>query len=203
MHDGLDALETIARVDPDLVILDVMLPGLDGMSICRALRARSDVPIMMLTARVDGIDRVTGLDQGADDYVCKPFHPPEVVSRVRAILRRAPRGLSPAPAARADVLEYGGVRLDLGRHRCEVGEEAVELTRVELRLLQTLMTRPGQVYSRDALMARAYEDARVVSHRTVDSHIKNLRQKLDQGGAPDGFIRSIYGVGYALEDDEA
>lgn len=141
VHDGLEALDVIERVQPDLVLLDVMLPGMDGLSICRTLRALSEVGILMLTARVDDIDRVAGLDQ-----------------------------------------------------------VAVDLTRVELRLLKTLMGRPGQVYSRDVLMENAYEDARVVSHRTVDSHIKNLRQKLRSAGAPEGFIRSVYGVGYAIED---
>ena len=196
VHDGLEALGVIERVQPDLVVLDVMLPGMDGLSLCRTLRNRSEVGILMLTARVDDIDRVAGLDQGADDYVCKPFHPPEVDARGRAILRRARRGTEEP----GESMTHENVRIDLGRHRCEVDGESVDLTRVELRLLQTLMTRPGQVYSRDALMQQAYEDERVVSHRTVDSHIKNLRQKLRSAGAPEGFIRSVYGVGYALED---
>jgi two-component system response regulator BaeR len=173
---------------PDLVLLDIMLPGEDGLSVCRALRGFSTLPIILVTARVDEIDRLLGLELGADDYVCKPFSPREVVARVRALLRRA----HPAHAALPVPIE-----LDEERFEARVLGRPLTLTPVEFRLLRRLAAQPGRVFSRQQLIDAAYRDHRVVSDRTVDSHIKNLRRKLADIGADP--IGSVYGVGYRLE----
>lgn len=197
LHDGTHAVETILSAEPSLVILDLMLPGYDGLSICRDVRRRSDVPIIMVTARVDDIDRLLGLELGADDYVCKPFNPREVVARVKAILRRVEVQRQVATDAPTRVLTYRGIELDLDRLQCRREGERVELTPVETRLLGTFLEHPGFVYSRDRLMSACYDDHRVVSDRTIDSHVKNLRRKLGSGDAE--YIHSVYGVGYKLE----
>lgn len=196
LESGANAVEIITRDAPDFIILDVMLPGKDGLTICREVRKFSNVPILMLTARVDEIDRLLGLELGADDYVCKPFSPREVIARMRTILRRVTSAPSEPSGA---LLCYGAVTVDPERHRCEVDGKPVELTPVELRILTLLLTRPGRVYPRDTIIHFAYDDHRVVSDRTIDSHIKNLRRKLEDHGADPEIIRSIYGVGYKLE----
>jgi two-component system response regulator BaeR len=176
---------------PALVLLDLMLPGRDGLSVCREIRAFSNVPIIMATARVEEIDRLLGLELGADDYVCKPYSPREVVARVKAVLRRAAPAGSPAT---------GLLKLDEGslRVRAAVGE--VELTAVEFALLATLYAAPGRIYPRERLMERIYRDHRIVSDRTIDSHVKKLRRKL-AGLAPGReLIHSVYGVGYRYEE---
>jgi two-component system response regulator BaeR len=177
---------------PDLILLDLMLPGRDGMEVCRDLRRFSNLPIIMTTARVEEIDRLLGLELGADDYVCKPYSPREVVARVKAVLRR----FDPQPAEHAD---RGGVRVDMEAFEAWCGNQRLDLTPVELRLLNTLLTRPGRVFSRNQLMDQLYSDHRVVTDRTVDSHIKNLRRKLDHCLPGRELIRSVYGVGYKLE----
>lgn len=181
MDNGLEVVPTVRAQEPDLILLDLMLPGCDGLEVCRELRTFSDVPIIMVTARVEEIDRLLGLDLGADDYICKPFSPREVVARARAILRRRPL------AARTEQ----GLSLD----------ESIELdlTPVEFRLLSCLAASPGRVFSRDQLLDRLYDDHRVVTDRTVDSHVKNLRRKLEQIDPEQSLIHSIYGVGYKLE----
>ena len=189
IDDGARAMAALHERQPDLLILDLMLPGRDGLSICRELRTFSQVPVMMVTARVDEIDRLLGLELGADDYICKPYSPREVVARVKAILRRS--GLT-AQTTR--------LSLDCATYRASYNGVALELTPVEFRLLQALHARPGQVLSRDQLMNHLYEDHRVVTDRTVDSHVKNLRRKLQQIRPDRDPIRSIYGVGYCLED---
>ena len=202
-HHGNEALETIAANDPALVILDLMLPGIDGLTICRELRKVSQVPIIMLTARVDEIDRLTGLESGADDYVCKPFLPRELVARVKAILRRS------APQQNVEhqqetVESYKMLALNINQFQCYFYEQLVALTPVEFRIAQTLISFPGKVYSREELIDRCYPDGRIVSDRTVDSHIKNLRKKLaaiqSTAGTEDDpeFIQSVYGVGYKV-----
>jgi len=194
VDDGAAVAEAIARAAPDLVILDVMLPHKDGMTLCRELRQHSDVPVVMLTARVEEIDRLLGLELGADDYICKPFSPREVVARVKAILRRT--GNSAAADARAPRIE-----IDEPRMRVSVDGQRVELTRVEFKLLQTLLRHPGRVYRRDELLDLIYDDYREVSDRTIDSHVKNLRRKLETV-LPDGdLIHAVYGVGYKIEVD--
>ena len=174
----------------DLVILDVMVPGKDGIEICRELRQLSDVPIMMLTARTDEIDRLIALELGADDYVCKPFSPREVVARIRNILRR---GRVPP----SDRLSYAELELDQTSHSVSVNGQNMELTPVEFRLLALLLKSPGRVFNRELLIEAAYTDGRIVSGRTIDSHIKNLRNKLSSFGVT--RIHSVYGIGYKLE----
>ena len=195
LHDGSEAVETIKALDPALVILDLMLPGKDGLSICRELRQFSNVPILMLTARVDEIDRLLGLEIGADDYVCKPFLPREVVARVKSILRR----VGQVAVQTQETLQYRGIALSLDRFQCQVDGTVLDLTPVEFRMLQTLIGQPGRVYSRDSLMRSSYPDDRIVSDRTIDSHIKNLRKKLADVLDSGEVIHSIYGVGYKIE----
>lgn len=179
--------------DPDVVLLDLMLPGKDGLSVCRELRAHTNVPIVMVTARVDEIDRLLGLELGADDYICKPFSPREVVARVNALLRRIEMQRA-HPAA-----PYRGLAIDEQRFSASIEGRALALTPVEFRLLSMLASQPGRVFSRDQLMNNIYRDGRVVSDRTVDSHVKNLRAKIGSAIGSDDMIRSIYGVGYKLE----
>jgi two-component system response regulator BaeR len=182
--DGRDVVSWVRANAPDLILLDLMLPGRDGLEICRELRTFTDVPIVMVTAKVEEIDRLVGLDLGADDYVCKPFSIRELVARVRAILRRprsAPTGLS------------------VDEHRATLDGKELDLTPVELRLLRTLASSPGRVFPRERLLERLYEDHRVVTDRTVDAHVKNLRRKLEEARPGEELVRSIYGVGYKLE----
>lgn len=196
VNDGTNAVETIKASDPVFVILDLMLPGKDGLSICKEVRQFSTVPILMLTARVDEIDRLLGLEIGADDYVCKPFMPREVVARVRAILRRMQQ---PAAVTTNDKIEYRGIVLSPERFQCRIGEREVDLTPVEFRMLQALISQPGRVYSRESLMRSSYSDDRIVSDRTIDSHIKNLRKKISDAAGDEEIIHSIYGMGYKIE----
>ena len=194
VNDGNEALATIAATTPALVVLDLMLPGKDGLEICRELRARNDglakTPVLMLTARVEEVDRLVGLESGADDYVCKPFSPREVVARVQAILRRVD---GPGPA------DKDGLQLDEGRLLVSWRSRDVEVTTVEFRLLKALRDANGKILSRDALIDAAYEDRRVVSDRTMDSHIKKLRRKLRELDPETEFIHSVYGAGYRYE----
>lgn len=172
---------------PDLVLLDLMLPGMDGLEVCKQIRRHSQVPIIMVTARVEEIDRLLGLELGADDYICKPFSPREVVARVRAVLRR---GVTAGPAPRS------GLEIDPERFRASLNGQLLVLTPVEFALLRTLSEQPGRVFSRDSLMNDMYSDYRVVNDRAVDTHIKNLRKKLAELESGTEFIESIYGVGY-------
>lgn len=186
-----DEVEARVRAQPpDLIVLDLMLPGLDGLSVCRALRRFSDVPILMLTARVEEVDRLIGLEAGADDYVCKPFSPREVVARVKVILRR-PRVTVAAPSA--------GLQLDRAAMTASVNGELLDLTPLEWRLLAVLAAAPGRVFSRDQLLDHLHDDQRAISDRAVDSHIKNLRRKLEKVLPGEEPIRSIYGVGYRFD----
>jgi two-component system response regulator BaeR len=188
LERGDGAVEWVRTHQPAAIMLDINLPGLDGLSICREIRSFSDVPILLVTARVEEIDRLLGLELGADDYICKPFSPREVVARVRAVLRRTNPAL-PKPAAQ--------VELDEDRFEARVLGRALNLTPVEFRLLGKLVSQPGRVFSRDQLIGALYADHRVVSDRTVDSHVKNLRRKLsDLGYDP---ISAVYGVGYRFE----
>jgi len=186
--DGLEVVPWVRGNSPDLILLDLMLPGRDGLEICRDLRAFTDVPIVMVTARVEEIDRLVGLDAGADDYVCKPFSMRELVARVKAILRRG-RGAAAVP----------GLALDEARHVAELDGKPLDLTPVEFRLLAMLAAAPGKVFSRASLLERLYPDHRVVADRTVDAHVKNLRKKLAELRPGEDPLPSIYGVGYKLE----
>jgi len=189
LHDGRQVVPWVRDHPPDLLLLDLMLPGEDGMSVCRELRKFSEVPIVMVTARVEEIDRLLGLELGADDYICKPFSPREVVARVKAILRRA------APAAR----QAPGLEIDPQAYRASLDGRVLDLTPVEFRLLATLAATPGRVFSRNQLVDRLYQDHRVVTDRTVDTHVKNLRRKMAMVRPGEELIRSVYGVGYRLE----
>jgi two-component system response regulator BaeR len=205
LHQGGTAVERIRILAPDLVILDLMLPGQDGMSICTEVRRFSTVPVLMLTAKVDEIDRLMGLQIGADDYVCKSFSPREVVARVRAILRRVSASgalggaLGGAPRPGEQTARLGRLRLSLDEYLCQIDDQAVDRTPVELRLLAALIGQPGRVFSRERLMELSYNDGRIVSDRTMDTHVKNLRRKLNDAGDWDFQIRAIYGVGYKVE----
>lgn len=190
LHEGGEVVEQVRTLQPALVVLDLMLPGVDGLSLCRAIREFSQVPVLMLTARVEEIDRLLGLDAGADDYVCKPFSPRELVARVKAILRRSAGLRTEAPVR---------LRLDDLQHRAFLDGQLLDLTPAEFRLLRTLAATPGRVYSRDQLLDRLHEDQRALNDRTVDSHIKNLRRKLEQAAPGTQAIRSVYGLGYAYE----
>ena len=186
--NGLDAVPAVRERAPDLILLDLMLPGRDGMEICRELRTFSSVPVIMTTARVEEIDRLLGLELGADDYICKPYSPREVVARVRAVLRRS----SNTPLA-------PGLHLDEERYCAGWEGKSVELTAVEFQLLRFLAATPGRISSRQQLMDRIYPDQRSVSDRTIDSHIKKLRRKLLTITAGVELIRSVYGVGYTFD----
>lgn len=185
-------LDVFRAKAPDLVLLDLMLPGMDGIEVCKRIRAESEVPVIMVTARVEEIDRLLGLELGADDYICKPFSPREVVARVKAVLRRSKHSTEKRPGRGIEMNEekfsacFDGVNLDL--------------TPVEFALLKTLSTQPGRVFSRDQLMDGMYSDYRVVSDRAVDTHVKNLRRKLQEISGTEDMIKSVYGLGYRFED---
>lgn len=188
--DGLLALAQIERAPPAVVILDLMLPGLDGIGVCRAVRQFSDVPILMLTARVDEVDRLLGLDSGADDYVCKPFSPKEIVARVRALVRRSDGRVSASPQAWS--IDEAGLRIAWRG-------QWLPLTPLEFRMLRLLLSRPGRVFARAQLLDAVHADLRDVSDRAIDSHVKNLRRKIDAAEPGRHCIASVYGVGYRFE----
>lgn len=189
--DGLKVVPWVRTEAPDLLLLDLMLPGRDGFDICRDIRTFSHLPIIMITARVEEIDRLLGLELGADDYVCKPFSPREVVARVKAVLRRTAPQTTPSGK---DPLQ-----LDAASYRVRTGTREVELTSVEFHLFNTLYREPGRIFSRGQLMDRIYADHRIVSDRTIDSHIKKLRKKLAELLPADELIHSVYGAGYRYE----
>ncbi len=176
---------------PDLILLDVMLPGKDGLSLCKEIRQNLVIPIVMLTARVDEVDRLLGLELGADDYICKPFSPREVVARVKAIFRRMAYQVTPESQ-----LEWV---LDKKRQSVYVEGHECELTHIEFQLLNTMAGEPGRIYSRDHLMNNMYNDNRIVSDRTIDSHIKKLRKRLSEFFPEYDFIHSVYGAGYRFD----
>lgn len=187
--DGAEALTWLLNNPADLVLLDIMLPSIDGITICRELRKHSDIPIIMVTAKVEEIDRLLGLEMGADDYICKPFSPREVVARVKAVLRRF------LPKESEEIRLY----LISESHRVVYGNISQELTLIEFQLLEMLISQPGRIYSRQQLMDYIYKDGRIVSDRTVDSHVKKLRQKLKGMMSNKEAIHSVYGVGYKFE----
>ena len=190
LADGAMALSEIRQAPPDLLILDLMLPGLDGVSLCRAVRCFSDLPILMVTARVDEVDRLLGLDTGADDYVCKPFSPREVMARVKALLRRAEGRV--ATMQRPWTVDDQGLRI-AWRDRW------LPLTPLEFRMLRLLLSRPGRVFSRAQLLDSVHSDIRDVSDRAIDTHVKNLRRKVQAVDPGADCIASVYGVGYRFD----
>lgn len=193
--NGLQAVARVRAHAPALVLLDLMLPGIDGLAVCQAVRQFSRVPIIMVTARVDEIDRLLGLDTGADDYICKPFSPREVVARIKALLRRA-EGTLAGPESSTDSQAF---QVNEAGQAITWGSKPLGLTPVEFRLLRLLLSHPGQVFARARLLDSLHEDMRDTSDRAIDSHIKNLRRKLEQAGAGEVDIASVYGVGYRLD----
>ncbi len=195
-HDGNTGLEMARRQNPLFVILDLMLPGLDGWDVCRRLRKDSNVPILMLTARQEEIDRIMGLSLGADDYVVKPFSPRELVERVKAILRRA----HPAETSAKELLQVAELTLDPEKHTVSLADRPIHLTSSEFKLLQTLMSAPGKVFSRDELLSRFYQHGESVIDRVIDVHIGKLRQKIEANPAQPQYIITVRGFGYKLRD---
>ncbi len=190
IDNGSEVVSYIKETSPSLVLLDLMLPGKDGMSICTELRSFSNVPIIMVTARVEEIDRLLGLELGADDYICKPFSPREVVARVKTVLRRSHN----------EVPSSTDIVLDETTYKAAIGDKTLELTAVEFQMLKILLSEPGRIFSRNQLMDRIYQDHRIVSDRTIDSHIKKLRKKIAAISPDQEFIYSVYGVGYKYEN---
>jgi two-component system response regulator BaeR len=197
--NGLDAVALARQLQPALMVLDLMLPGQDGIAVCTQVRAFSGVPIIMVTARVDEIDRLLGLDTGADDYVCKPFSPREVVARIKALLRRAQGALAIAAGLAASTAPASSLEIQEDSQSALWQGHALPLTAVEFRLLRLLVSRPQRVFARAELLDHLHDDLRDVSDRTVDSHIKNIRRKLDAAQVVGHAIVSVYGVGYRYE----
>jgi len=199
---GQQALAMVRRQAPDLVLLDLMLPGTDGLEVCRQLRQMGNVPIIMLTARASEVDKVVGLELGADDYITKPFSPRELVARVRAVLRRAasPAGGSAAGPPESQELQVGDIRMDLARHQVWVGSRQVELTPKEFELLRTFMAHRGIVLTRELLLDRVWGYDFAGDTRTVDVHVVRLRQKLEDDPARPRYIETVRGVGYRMRD---
>jgi DNA-binding response OmpR family regulator len=187
--DGLQGLASVRRERPDLVVLDLMLPGMDGLEVCRTIRWESNVPIIMLTARVEEMDKLIGLEIGADDYMTKPFSPRELVARVRVVLRRA----SGDPTA--EVIRVENVSLDRAHYEVQIGKRTVTLTPTEFEIMATLMSQPGRIFSRNQLLHAAHGVAFESYERAIDSHVRNLRRKLE----PDELIMTVHGVGYKFE----
>lgn len=195
--DGEQALQLAQRHHPGFVILDIMLPRVDGWEVCRKLRTFSDVPVLMLTAREEEIDRVTGLSLGADDYVVKPFSPRELVARVKAILRR----YRPAQNTKEGRLRYGGLEVNLDQRRVVRDGRTINLTASEYKLLATLVGSPGRVFTRDELLERLYQQGEIVVDRVVDVHIGKLRQKIEANPAEPRYILTVRGFGYSFCDE--
>ena len=192
--EGNQVLSSVRQTPPDLVLLDLMLPGTDGLTLCREIRRFSALPIIMVTAKTEEIDRLLGLEIGADDYICKPFSPREVVARVKTILRRVQQTPEQMPPSSL-------LLVDEGRFQASWNKRPLDLTPAEFRLLKTLAQQPGKVFSREQLLNQLYDDYRVVTDRTIDSHIKNLRRKLEALDNDQPFIRAVYGMGYRWEAD--
>jgi DNA-binding response OmpR family regulator len=197
-RDGEEALDRFASERVDLVVLDVMLPTLDGLEVCKRLRADSEVPIIMLTARDDELDKVLGLELGADDYITKPFSIREFRSRVRALLRRA--SVPRRPATDGEVIVSGAMTIDLARRTVDVRGAAAQLTYVEFELLRTLAANPGRVYSRRMLLEALWGGADYREPRTIDVHVRHLREKLERDPADPEYIVTVRGVGYRFRD---
>ena len=198
-YDGEEALHVVRREKPDLVVLDLMLPGRDGLDVTRILRsdeALAAIPILMLTARVEDVDKLIGLELGADDYLTKPFNPPEVVARVKAILRRSSGALKP-PA----IVQTRGLRLDLERHAATIDDRPLDLTPTEFDLLRVLMQNPERAFTRSELIEKTLGYGYEGLERIIDSHIKNLRKKIEADPARPEYLETVFGVGYRLKEE--
>jgi len=191
INNGLDVIPSVKKEPPALVLLDLMLPGKDGITICKELRQFSNIPIIMVTARIEEVDRLLGLELGADDYICKPFSPREVVARVKAILRRISNNNQSADNT---------IMMNEETLQTSISGHQIELTAIEFRLLHTMVKRPGRIFSRAQLLENLYDDSRIVSDRTIDSHIKKLRKKI-ANHLEQEVVHSIYSVGYKFQLD--
>ena len=196
-HDGRTAWERVRKAKPDLVLLDLMMPGMPGMDVCRAIRGHAEtaaVPVIMLTAKTEPLDKILGLELGADDYITKPFHVRELIARIRAVLRRAGARAEDVPPG---TLEVGGLRIDFGTYRVTVDGRRVDLSSLEFKLLGVLASRPGRVFSREQLLDRVWGRDIYVDTRTVDVHVGRLRKALSVTGGDDP-LRTVRGAGYSL-----
>lgn len=191
--DGAKVEAAVRDFNPDLILLDLMLPNRDGLSLCKEIRSKSQVPIIMVTAKVEEIDRLLGLELGADDYICKPYSPREVIARVKAVLRRSDTTTDQTLSANSPL------QMDENTLGVQLYGKALDLTAVEFRLLQTLSSDPRRIFSREQLMDNMYQDHRIVNDRTIDSHINKLRKKLSTASPDHEVIHSVYGVGYKFE----
>lgn len=194
--DGVTALAIARQEKPDMIVLDLNMPGMDGLDVCRQLRRESDVPIIMLTARVEETDRLIGLELGADDYITKPFSPRELVARIRAVLRRVKGGVH-----QPGVVRTGDLAIDLQGHRVHRDSEPIQLSRMEFNLLAFLAQHPGQTFSRAQLLNRLHGVAYDGYDRSIDAHVKNLRRKLEPDPGNPRYIETVFGVGYRFSDD--
>jgi two-component system alkaline phosphatase synthesis response regulator PhoP len=193
-YDGIEALRLAREGHPDLIVLDLMLPGIDGLEVCHTLRAESDVPIIMLTARTTDQDKLTGLELGADDYVTKPFSPRELAARVRAVLRRLPGERGP------DEIRSGEITVNFLKHEASINAKPLGLTEVEFKLLGVLAKEPGRVFSRAELINKALGYDFEGFDRTIDVHILNLRRKLELDPSHPRYIKTVYGAGYKFSE---
>lgn len=194
-HDGIAALAAARQEKPDLVVLDLNLPGMDGLDVCRALRRESSVPVIMLTARAEETDRLIGLELGADDYIVKPFSPRELVARVRAVLRR-----TQGEVQTTGLVQAGELEIDLNGNRVALRGETLRVTRIEFNLLAILAQHPGQTFSRAQLIDRLHGPADGGYDRSIDAHVKNLRRKIEDDPANPRYILTVYGIGYQFAE---
>ena len=194
-YDGPQALEIAQKTPPDLALVDIMLPGIDGLELTRTFQARG-IPVILVTARADEVDRLVGLELGADDYITKPFSPREVVARVKAVLRRCARA---AETQETETLRVGDLAISRDRRAVSVGDLGVELTRTEFDILAAMASHPGRVYSRLQLVEASSDDAYEGYERTIDAHIKNIRRKLGDDPKNPAYVRTVFGVGYKVD----
>lgn len=194
--DGNEAMTRFATARPDLVLLDLMLPGIDGLEVCRRIRAQSNVPVIMVTAKGDEIDTIIGLSVGADDYISKPFSPRELVARIKAVLRRAS---APPPTVEGDPLHFGPLTIRPDRRQVEIGGQSVELTAREFDLLEFLAKHPGHVFSREELLDKVWDWSYASDGGTVTVHIRRLRQKIESDPERPRYVKTVWGVGYKFE----
>ena len=191
-ESGSDVVDWVKTNQPNIILLDLMLPDVNGKDLCKEIRQFSMVPIIMVTAMIDEIDRLIGLELGADDYVCKPFSPKEVVARVKAVLRRSEGDLNQGEI-------YDAFEVNDQTYSIKLHQDRLDLTPVEFRLLKMFLQSPGRVFNRDQILNNIFEDGRIVLDRTVDTHVKNLRHKLKTASPEHDYIRSVYGIGYSFE----
>jgi two-component system response regulator BaeR len=192
LESGSEVVDWVKTNQPNIILLDLMLPDINGKDLCKEIRQFSMVPIIMVTAMIDEIDRLIGLELGADDYVCKPFSPKEVVARVKAVLRRSEGDLNHGEI-------YDAFEVNDQTYSIKLHQDRLDLTPVEFRLLKMFLQSPGRVFNRDQILNNIFEDGRIVLDRTVDTHVKNLRQKLKTASPEHDYIRSVYGIGYSFE----